>query len=136
MKRRSSQHYQASSGVSIDGGRVRAAPRQRSRKAPHEVTRGRASIALSLAFVLAMSVSACKLTQNPDGGWTGEFAPDMVIQAMTIKSAHDQLYVLWQSCLSGAWKRPCTREEIRDIKSSYDKLTDLLKLKGFLPRTS
>jgi len=73
---------------------------------------------------------------NPDGGWTGEFAPDMLIIAQSVESAHNQVFSLWQACLAGTWTRPCTREEIAGLKDSYDQLSALLGSKGVLPASS
>lgn len=102
----------------------------RSRIGPRgvEATGGWRRLGLSvLVAVLAFPLASCTATKNPDGGWSIEFAPDMTIHALTLWDAHRQLEQLWRDCLAGTWDRPCTSEEIKDIKDSFDRVTKLLE---------
>jgi hypothetical protein len=81
------------------------------------------------ALVFSLFVASCKAIHNEDGSWEFEFAPDMTITAMGLCSAIDQMGDLWENCLAGTWDRPCSPEEIHDIKDTLDKLAEL-KAKG------
>jgi hypothetical protein len=74
-----------------------------------------------VTLALLLVAHGCKATSGPEG-ITLEFAPDMTITAVGLEDAKDQLFGLWEACLSGSWERPCTPTETADVKASYDKI--------------
>jgi hypothetical protein len=80
---------------------------------------------LSVAALLAAaSVWACTATRNGDGSITITFAPDMVIRAFGLEDALEKLIDLKRQCLAGTFSRPCTLEEMREIKESIANVLD------------
>jgi len=68
------------------------------------------------AVLAAVTFWACTATREADGGITIRFAPDMVIHAIGLEDALDGVEDLLRDCVAGTFGRPCTPEELREIR--------------------
>lgn len=89
-------------------------------------------IGMAVTGVLAaVSIWACSATRQADGTIRIEFAPDMVIHARGLEDALRQTGNLLRDCLAGTFHRPCTPEEMGEIRKAR---RDILRVKeGLLP---
>ncbi len=86
----------------------------------------RQSLALSVGTILAVAcVWACTATRSRDGSMTISFAPDMAITAWGLEDALSKLTDLFDRCITGNYDRPCTQNEMDEIRETIVNVLDV-----------